>query len=174
MRVFHAFIPALVIVGAWEIAALLLFDPRFIGQPSEIVRYLASELQRGEIWTDAAITFWEVMAGYVIGALLRLAPAHVIDNQSTHHTRGVAHKPRTVRKRSALAGRDLNVGLMQQSGRTEADRDALASQLARRQAMQFAIQHAKELVGSFAITSFSGLEQNRDRGRIVGQLLFLI
>jgi NitT/TauT family transport system permease protein len=70
MRVFHALLPALVIIGAWEVGAHLLFDPRFIGQPSEILRYLASELQRSEIWTDAAITFWEVMAGYLIGAVL--------------------------------------------------------------------------------------------------------
>jgi NitT/TauT family transport system permease protein len=69
MRIFKALLPALVIIAAWELGALFLFDPRFIGQPSEILRYLLAEMARGEIWADAAITFWEVMLGYVIGTL---------------------------------------------------------------------------------------------------------
>jgi NitT/TauT family transport system permease protein len=69
MRIVHAFLPALVIIVAWELGAHFLFDPRFVGQPSEILRYMLSEVTRGEIWTDAAITFWEIMLGYVIGAV---------------------------------------------------------------------------------------------------------
>jgi sulfonate transport system permease protein len=69
MRIVHALLPALVIIGAWELGARFLFDPRFVGQPSDILCYLVAEAARGEIWTDAAITFWEVMLGYVIGAL---------------------------------------------------------------------------------------------------------
>jgi sulfonate transport system permease protein len=69
MRIVHALLPALVIIVAWELGAHFLFDPRFVGQPSEILRYLLSEVTRGEIWTDAAITFWEIMLGYVIGAV---------------------------------------------------------------------------------------------------------
>jgi NitT/TauT family transport system permease protein len=69
MRIVHALLPALVIIAAWELGARFAFDPRFVGQPSDILRYLAAEATRGEIWTDAAITFWEVMLGYVIGAL---------------------------------------------------------------------------------------------------------
>jgi len=69
MRIVHALLPALVIIGAWELGARFAFDPRFVGQPSDILRYLVAEAARGEIWTDAAITFWEVMLGYVIGAL---------------------------------------------------------------------------------------------------------
>ena len=68
MRAIHALLPALVIVGAWELGARFLFDPRFVGQPSEILRYLLAEITRGEVWTDTAITFWEIMLGYVIGA----------------------------------------------------------------------------------------------------------
>jgi len=68
MRIVHALLPALVIIGVWEFGAHFLFDPRFVGQPSEILRYLLAEVMRGEIWTDAAITFWEIMLGYVIGA----------------------------------------------------------------------------------------------------------
>jgi NitT/TauT family transport system permease protein len=68
MRIVHALLPALVIIGAWEFGAHFLFDPRFVGQPSEILRYLLAEVTRGEIWADAAITFWEIMLGYVIGA----------------------------------------------------------------------------------------------------------
>jgi NitT/TauT family transport system permease protein len=69
MRIVHALLPALVIIGAWELGARFVFDPRFVGQPSDILRYLVAEAARGEIWTDAAITFWEVLLGYVIGAL---------------------------------------------------------------------------------------------------------
>jgi NitT/TauT family transport system permease protein len=69
MRIVHALLPALVIIVAWELGAHFLFDPRFVGQPSEILSYLLSEVTRGEIWTDAAITFWEIMLGYVIGAV---------------------------------------------------------------------------------------------------------
>jgi sulfonate transport system permease protein len=69
MRIFKAVLPALVIIAAWELGALFLFDPRFIGQPSEILRYLFAEMARGEIWADAMITFWEIMLGYVIGAI---------------------------------------------------------------------------------------------------------
>jgi NitT/TauT family transport system permease protein len=69
MRMIHAMLPALVIVGAWELGAHFLFDPRFIGQPSEILRYLFTEIGRSELWLDAAITFWEIMIGYVIGAV---------------------------------------------------------------------------------------------------------
>jgi NitT/TauT family transport system permease protein len=68
MRVVHALLPALVIVGAWELGARFMFDPRFVGQPSGILRYLLVEITRGEVWTDAAITFWEILLGYVIGA----------------------------------------------------------------------------------------------------------
>jgi NitT/TauT family transport system permease protein len=69
MHIVHALLPALIIIGAWELGAHFLFDPRFVGQPSDILRYLLSEVTRGEIWADAAITFWEIMLGYVIGAV---------------------------------------------------------------------------------------------------------
>jgi NitT/TauT family transport system permease protein len=65
----QALLPAIVIIGAWELGAHFLFDPRFIGQPSQILSYLVEEMVRGAIWADAAITFWEIMLGYVIGAL---------------------------------------------------------------------------------------------------------
>ena len=69
MRMVHALLPALVIIVAWEFGAHFMFDPRFVGQPSDIVRYLLAEATRGEIWADAAITFWEILLGYVIGAI---------------------------------------------------------------------------------------------------------
>lgn len=69
MRIVHALLPAVVIIAAWELGARFLFDPRFIGQPSEIFRYLLEEVRREGIWIDAGITFWEIMLGYVIGAV---------------------------------------------------------------------------------------------------------
>lgn len=69
MRMVQALLPAIIIIGAWELGAWFAFDPRFIGQPSEILRYLFAEASRGEIWADAAITFWEIMLGYMIGSV---------------------------------------------------------------------------------------------------------
>jgi NitT/TauT family transport system permease protein len=69
MRVVQALLPAIVIIGAWELGAHFAFDPRFVGQPSQIFSHLLAEVTRGEIWADAAITFWEIMLGYVIGAI---------------------------------------------------------------------------------------------------------
>src|SRR3977135_3008606 len=69
MRVVQAILPAIVIIGAWELGAHFAFDPRFIGQPSDIFRYLLDEITPGEMWADAAITFWEIMLGYAIGAV---------------------------------------------------------------------------------------------------------
>ncbi len=67
--IIQALLPAVVIIGAWELGAMFAFDPRFVGQPSQILSYLVAELRRGAIWADAAITFWEIMLGYVLGAL---------------------------------------------------------------------------------------------------------
>src|SRR5262252_4899080 len=69
MRMLQALLPAVVILGAWELGALFLFDPRFIGQPSAIFRHLGEEIVKPGIWSDAAITFWEIMLGYVLGAI---------------------------------------------------------------------------------------------------------
>jgi NitT/TauT family transport system permease protein len=69
MRVVQAILPAIVIIVAWELGAHFAFDPRFVGQPSDIFRYLLHEITRGEIWADAAITFGEIMLGYVIGTV---------------------------------------------------------------------------------------------------------
>jgi sulfonate transport system permease protein len=69
MRRVQALLPAIVIIGVWELGARFAFDPRFIGQPSAIFRYLLDEATRSEIWADAAITFWEVMLGYAIGTV---------------------------------------------------------------------------------------------------------
>ena len=43
MRTVQAVLPAIVIIGAWELGAWFVFDPRFIGQPSEILRYLFAD-----------------------------------------------------------------------------------------------------------------------------------
>ena len=69
MRMLAALLPAVVILGAWELGAWFLFDPRFVGQPSAIFRHLLEEIVKPGIWLDAAITFWEIMLGYVLGAI---------------------------------------------------------------------------------------------------------
>jgi len=70
MRMLQALLPAVVILGAWELGAWFLFDPRFVGQPSAIFRHLLEEIVKPGIWSDAAITFWEIMLGYVLGAII--------------------------------------------------------------------------------------------------------
>jgi NitT/TauT family transport system permease protein len=69
MRTVHALLPAIVIIGAWELGAWFLFDPRFVGQPSAIFLHLINEITGQKIWTDAAITFWEILLGYILGAI---------------------------------------------------------------------------------------------------------
>jgi ABC-type nitrate/sulfonate/bicarbonate transport system permease component len=49
MRLLQGLLPAIVIIGAWELGAHFVFDPRFVGQPSDILRYLLDEARRGEI-----------------------------------------------------------------------------------------------------------------------------
>ena len=70
MQLLRALLPAVVIIGAWELGAWFLFDPRFVGRPSDIFVHLIEEIRKPGIWTDAAITFWEILLGYVIGAIL--------------------------------------------------------------------------------------------------------
>ena len=69
MRIIQGLLPAIVIIGAWEFGAWFLFDPRFIGQPSAIFLHLLDEIVKPRIWNDAAITFWEIMLGYILGAI---------------------------------------------------------------------------------------------------------
>ncbi len=69
MRWIQALLPAVVIIAAWELGAHFLFDPRFVGQPSKIFVHLLDEIAKPGIWTDTAITFWEILLGYVIGAI---------------------------------------------------------------------------------------------------------
>jgi NitT/TauT family transport system permease protein len=68
MRIIHALLPAFVIIALWELGAHFAFDPRFVGQPSEIFLLLIEEVAKPRIWSDTAITFWEILLGYVIGA----------------------------------------------------------------------------------------------------------
>jgi NitT/TauT family transport system permease protein len=69
MRLLQALLPAIVILGAWEIGARFGFDPRFVGQPSRIYVHFIDEIAKPGIWMDTAITFWEILLGYVIGAI---------------------------------------------------------------------------------------------------------
>ena len=69
MRMLQALLPAFVIIGAWELGARFVFDPRFVGQPGKIFLHFIDEIVKPGIWTDIAITFWEILLGYVIGAI---------------------------------------------------------------------------------------------------------
>ncbi len=60
-------LPAVVILLLWELAANFLFDPRFVGRPGAILVYFWGEVRKPRIWTDAQITFSEILIGYVIG-----------------------------------------------------------------------------------------------------------
>jgi NitT/TauT family transport system permease protein len=69
LRMVQAILPAIVIIGAWELGAWFLFDPRFVGKPSDIFLHFIDEIVKPGIWADTAITFWEILLGYVIGAI---------------------------------------------------------------------------------------------------------
>lgn len=68
-RALQRILPALVIIGAWELAAMYLFDPRFVGRPSAILKYFLAEIQKPRIWIDTQVTFAEILIGYVIGVV---------------------------------------------------------------------------------------------------------
>ena len=60
-------------------------------------------------------------------AFLYLAASDMVDDQAAHDARGIAHESGAIGKRSAIAGRNLNVSLMQEGGRTETEGDTLAA-----------------------------------------------
>lgn len=51
----------------WEFGAGVLFDSRFSGTPSGIIRTLAEFMRSGRLWPDLRSTVIEVLAGYGIG-----------------------------------------------------------------------------------------------------------
>ena len=71
--VLQRMLPALIILALWEIAAIWLFDPRFVGKPSAILVYFCSEVRKPRIWLDTQITFTEILIGYFIGILTGVA-----------------------------------------------------------------------------------------------------
>jgi sulfonate transport system permease protein len=73
MAMIQGLVPAVVILALWELGARFLFDPRFIGEPSAIAAYLVTELGRGPIWHDVAVTFSEILLGYAIGTVVGFA-----------------------------------------------------------------------------------------------------
>lgn len=66
-RAFRPFIPGLVLIGLWELGAEFVFDPQFVGRPSEIVASLIRHVQTARMWLHVGITFREILAGYAIG-----------------------------------------------------------------------------------------------------------
>lgn len=66
-QVFQRTLPAIVILALWEVAAIYLFDPRFVGKPSAILTYFWGEIKKPRIWIDTQITFTEILIGYFIG-----------------------------------------------------------------------------------------------------------
>ena len=59
----------LALLGFWEAASGRLIDPFWVSSPSRVFGYLAQVTLDGSIFEHAAVTLYEAVAGFVIGAL---------------------------------------------------------------------------------------------------------
>lgn len=70
IRILRPTIPGIVLLVAWELAALYVIDPRFLGQPSKIIASCINHGLGPRIWHHVWVTLSEIALGYVIGVLL--------------------------------------------------------------------------------------------------------
>ena len=62
--------PAVVLLGAWEISGRYLVDTTIIGQPSQIIESFFKHAIQPRIWYDTWVTTSEIVIGYVIGVAI--------------------------------------------------------------------------------------------------------
>jgi len=91
--------------------------------------------------------------------LLRLPVAAVVDDEPAHYPRGVSHESRAVGEGCSFLLRHLEISLMQERGRAEGNRSALARKLALGQAVQLRVERNKKPFLSTAISAFSCRDQ---------------
>jgi len=70
----------------------------------------------------------------------------VVDDEPAHHASRVSHESAAVWKPAPVLARDLNVGFVQDRGRTQIRAEALAVQLSFREVAEFGVKSAEELV----------------------------
>jgi NitT/TauT family transport system permease protein len=59
----------LALLGFWEVASGRLIDPFWVSSPSRVFGYLAQVTLDGSIFEHAAVTLYEAVTGFVIGAI---------------------------------------------------------------------------------------------------------
>ena len=59
----------LALLGFWELASGRLIDPFWVSSPSRVFGYLAQVTLDGSIFEHAAVTLYEAVTGFVIGAI---------------------------------------------------------------------------------------------------------
>ncbi len=69
-RLLRPVLPAVVLLGGWELGAVYLFDASLFGQPSAIIERCIRYAGETRIWYDAWVTFSEIVAGYAIGMVV--------------------------------------------------------------------------------------------------------
>lgn len=95
-------------------------------------------------------------------AFLRTAIPRVIDNETAHDARRIAHESRLVGEADAVVARHINVGLMEECGRADRDWQTDVSQFAFGQTMQLGIERGEERFRGGPVAAISRGNQRCD------------
>jgi NitT/TauT family transport system permease protein len=77
-RIVRPLIPGILLLVFWELGALYLFDPRFLGQPSKIIASFAEHAVGPRIWRHVWVTLSEILVGYAIGIVIGAALGYLL------------------------------------------------------------------------------------------------
>jgi NitT/TauT family transport system permease protein len=71
------------LVAFWQWASGRLIDPFWISSPSRVFAYLAEITRDGSIFAHAAVTLYETVVGFVIGALIGIGAGFLLAGRET-------------------------------------------------------------------------------------------
>jgi NitT/TauT family transport system permease protein len=77
-RLLRPVVPGIVLLAAWELGALYLFDARFLGQPSKIAESFFEHAWNGGIWQHVWVTVSEIVLGYALGILIGAVLGYIL------------------------------------------------------------------------------------------------
>ena len=73
----------LALLACWEGASGRLIDPFWVSSPSRVFAYLAEVTRDGSIFAHAAVTLYETVVGFVIGAVAGIGLGFVLAGRET-------------------------------------------------------------------------------------------
>lgn len=77
-RALRPVLPGIVLLLAWELGALYLFDARFLGQPSKIIVSFVDHAMHPRIWRHVWVSLSEILFGYAIGVVIGAALGYAL------------------------------------------------------------------------------------------------